>query len=166
MDVEDAVRLDVKAVAFVVRPADMLFDALSVHLEGVRGVVPLVTILPDVVMLVPFAVLASVLIDERGEGRRPRRCPVAPGQGRAATSDRTPYARQALDVREGLPQAMAVPSHPSRAMQRPLTATTCDLVFDERGKAAVSHGGADDLDPGREATPSGDQHVSHPPDER
>ena len=68
-DVEDAVRLDVKAVAFVVRPADMLFDALSVHLEGVRGVVPLVTILPDVVMLVPFAVLASVLIDERGEER-------------------------------------------------------------------------------------------------
>ena len=122
-DVRDAVRLDVETVAFVVLPADVLLDALFVHLEGVRGAVPLVTIPPDVVMLVPFAVLASVLIDERGEGRRPRRCPVAPGQGRAATSTGTQHARQALDEREELPQAMAVPLHLSRAMQRPLTAT-------------------------------------------
>ena len=64
-----------------------------------------------------------------------------------------------------LPQAMAVPLHLSRAMQRPLTATSCDLVFDERGEAAVGHGGADDLEPGLEATPSGDQHASQTPDE-
>ena len=101
VDVRDVVRLDVEIVVFVVLLADMLLDALFVHLEGVRGAVPLVTIPPDVVMLVPFAVLASVLIDERGEGRRPRRCPVAPGQGRAATSTGAQHARQVLDERDG-----------------------------------------------------------------
>ena len=70
-DVRDAVRLDVETVAFVALPTDVLPDALFVHLEGVRGAVPLVTIPSDVVMLVPFAVLASVLIDESGEGRVP-----------------------------------------------------------------------------------------------
>ena len=57
VDVRDVVRPDVESVAFVVLLADMLLDALLVHLEGVRGAVPLVTIPPDAVTLVQLAVL-------------------------------------------------------------------------------------------------------------
>ena len=54
----------------------------------------------------------------------------------------------------------------SRAIRRPLTATTFDLVFDERSDAAAGHGGADDLEQGLAATSSGDQHAGRTPNER
>ena len=40
-------------------------------------------------------------IDKRGEGRRPRRCSVALGQGRTATSSGAQHASQALDEHDG-----------------------------------------------------------------